>query len=156
MDTSTSTGVDTGALAREATAPRLSRLGTLCVQGFVAVTAMAGGAALIIGSLSPDLAGILNPPGHYLDGTPFASYLVPGVLLAVVLGGIHAVGFLLGIRRSAWALLAAAAAAFAMLIWIFVQMIFIPFSFLQAVYFAAGLIETGLVMLSLGILRSTR
>jgi hypothetical protein len=34
-----------------------------------------------------------------------------------------------------------------------VQMVFIPFSFLQAIYFAVGIAETGLVLLALGILR---
>ena len=37
---------------------------------------------------------------------------------------------------------------FALLIWVFVQMIFIPFSFLQLVYFAFGIAEVGLVMLA--------
>jgi hypothetical protein len=54
-------------------------------------------------------------------------------------------------RHDRW-VLAGAIAAFDALIWIFVQMVFIPFSFLQAFYFAFGLAEAGLVMLGLGLL----
>jgi hypothetical protein len=32
-------------------------------------------------------------------------------------------------------------------------MIYIPFSFLQAAYFTAGIVECGLVLLTLGVLR---
>ena len=41
---------------------------------------------------------------------------------------------------------------YACLIWIFVQMIYIPFSFLQALYFTIGLFELGLSLVVLGIL----
>ena len=63
--------------------------------------------------------------------------------------------FILLRRRRPSALLASAAAGFAALIWIFVQMMLIPFSFLQAVYFIAGAVELGLVMLLLGLLPIT-
>jgi hypothetical protein len=55
------------------------------------------------------------------------------------------------LRRHPWADLASAVAAFAVLIWIFIQMIYIPFSFLQAVYFIAGVAEAGLVMVRLDL-----
>lgn len=125
----------------------------LWVQGAVAVTAVAGGVALMLGALSPALSSVLSPPVEYLEGSPFASYLMPGLLLAGLLGGIHAIAFVFTLRRLPWASLVAGAAAFAMLIWIFVQMIFIPFSFLQAAYFAAGALEAGLVMMWLGVMR---
>ena len=132
---------------------RFPRVGLLVLQALVAVTAVAGGAALILGALNPELATILSPPAAYLEGSPFSSYLVPGLLLAIVVGGTQAVAFLLGLTRSDLWLLGAATAAFALLIWVFVQMMFIPFSFLQALYFGFGIAETGLVLLALGILR---
>lgn len=119
----------------------------------VGVTAVAGGIALVVGSLDPSLATVLSPPAEYLTGSPFASYLVPGVILGVVLGGVHLAAFVLVLRRHPRWILAGAVAGFDALIWIFVQMVFIPFSFLQAFYFAFGLAEVGLVMLSLGVLR---
>jgi hypothetical protein len=134
------------------TASRLARIGLLISTIVVGVTALAGGAALIAGSLDPSLATVLSPPVEYLEGSPFTSYLVPGIILGLVLGGLHLVVFVLVLRRHDRWVLASAIAAFDALIWIFVQMMFIPFSFLQAFYFALGLAEAGLVMLALGVL----
>jgi hypothetical protein len=123
------------------------RLTLLLVQAFVALTALAGGAVLMIGALSDGFSSSWTPPSEYLAESPFPSYLVPGLLLAVVIGGGHALAFAELERRRPWSLLAAATAGFALLIWIFVQMAVIPFSVLQAVYFGAGLLEVGLVLL---------
>lgn len=105
------------------------------------------------GSLNPNLGWALVPSAQYLEGSPFASYFVPGVLLAVALGGLHLVAFVMVLRRHPWAHFISAAAGFDALIWIFVQMVFIPFSALQAVYFIAGAAELGFVLLALGVLR---
>jgi hypothetical protein len=51
------------------------------VDLFVAVTAIAGGLALMTGLEAGRL------PAEWLDGTPFRSYLVPGGILALVVGG---------------------------------------------------------------------
>ncbi|GAA1974029.1 hypothetical protein [Microbacterium pumilum] len=144
----------TGAQHRHrATTARSTRVGLLILEGLVAVTAVAGGVALILGSLRPELATVLNPPADYLAGTPFSSYLVPGLILAVVVGGVHALAFVLALRQSEWILMGAGVAGTALLIWVFVQMVFIPFSFLQVLYFGFGLAEVAVVMLALGILR---
>jgi hypothetical protein len=132
---------------------RLARVGLLVTTITIGLTALAGGIALVVGSLEPSLATILSPPREYLDGSPFGSYLVPGVILGLVLGGVHLTAFALVARRSRWWVLAGAVAAFDTLIWIFVQMVIIPFSFLQAAYFVLGAAEVGLVMLALGVLR---
>lgn len=68
----------------------------IALAGFVAVTALFGGFELITGIPT-------QQPAEWLDGTPFESYLIPGVLLAAVVGGsaVAAVGMVL--RRSpAW------------------------------------------------------
>lgn len=135
------------------TTSRLARFGLLLTTIVIGLSALAGGAALVIGSVDPSLATVLSPPREYLEGSPFGSYLVPGIILGLVLGGLHLVAFALIVRRSRWWVLAGAVAAFDTLIWIFVQMVIIPFSFLQAAYFALGAAEAGLVMLALGILR---
>jgi hypothetical protein len=129
----------------------IPRVLLLIVQGFIALTALAGGTAMVLGALVPSLATVLSPPVDYLVGSPFASYLVPGLLLGLVLGGLHVVAFLMLLRRTRWSLVASAVVAFDTMIWIFVQMIVIPFSFLQAIYFAAGLAEFGLLLLILGL-----
>jgi hypothetical protein len=135
----------------ESTIRGIARAVLLVVLAFVAVTAFLGGFALVLGAVVPSLATILSPPADYLAGTPFSSYLLPGLVLGVVVGGTHALAFILGLRELRWADLSAAVAAYAVLIWIFIQMIFIPFSFLQAVYFVAGVAEAGLVMVRLNL-----
>lgn len=129
----------------------IPRVLLLIVQGFIALTALAGGTALVLGAVVPSLATVLSPPVDYLVGSPFSSYLVPGLLLGLVLGGLHVVAFVMLLRRTRWSLVASAVVAFDTMIWIFVQMIVIPFSFLQAIYFAAGLAEFGLLLLILGL-----
>ena len=129
----------------------IARTALLVVTAFVALTALLGGLALVLGATVPSLATVLSPPVDYLAGTPFTSYLLPGLVLGIVVAGTHAVAFVLELKRHRWADLSAAVAAFAVLIWIFIQMIFIPFSFLQAVYFVAGVAEAGLVMVRLDL-----
>lgn len=130
---------------------RIARVALLILQAFVAVTALAGGVALVLGSATPELGSVLVPPGAYLEGSPFASYLLPGVLLIVGVAGAHAAAFVAVLVSSRWAMPLSAAGGFGCLIWIFVQMIYIPFSPLQAVYFALGLAELVLAMVLLGV-----
>jgi len=132
---------------------RLARAALLGLLALVGVTAVAGGAALMLGAVGPRVAGVLSPPLEYLEGSPFSSYLLPGAVLALVLGGMQLLAFAMLLARHRWSLLAVAVAAFDALIWIFVQMMVIPFSVLQAVYFAAGLAEVGFLLLLLGLTR---
>jgi hypothetical protein len=57
------------------------RVALAVVDGFVALTAIGGGLALVLGleaeRFTPD----------WLEGTPFRSYLVPGLLLSLAVGG---------------------------------------------------------------------
>lgn len=128
------------------------RLTLTLVTGFVALTAFAGGAALIVGSLIPELSTVLVPPTDYLHGSPFSSYALPGLVLILLVGGPQAFASVACGVRWPWASAAIAAAGFSCLVWIFVQMIFIPFSPLQAIYFVFGLLELGLLLLAMGVL----
>lgn len=130
---------------------RLARIALLSSLAFVAVTALAGGLALILGSISPTLGTVLIPPDDYLAGSPFDSYVVPGLALAVLVAGPQAAAFVAVLRRHRASESMAAGAGFACLIWIFVQMIYIPFSPLQAIYFLLGLLELGLTLVLLGV-----
>lgn len=134
---------------------RVARVCLLSSLAFVSVTALAGGLALILGSLSAELGTVLVPPGGYLSGSPFSSYLLPGISLIVLVAAPHAWAFAAVLRRAAASEFLSAAAGFACLIWIFVQMIYIPFSPLQAVYFVLGLLEVGLTLVALGVLEFT-
>ena len=63
---------------------RLLRGALVAVDAFTAVTAVGGGAALAAG-LERD-----RFPTSWLDGTPFRSYVAPGLLLAGAVGGTAA------------------------------------------------------------------
>jgi hypothetical protein len=131
---------------------RWIRIVVTSLTGLVGVSAVAGGLALTIGSSGAVDAGAVVPDRSFLVGSPFTSFLVPGIVLAVVVGGTHLIAAILVGRDSTGGPIAVAVAGFGLLVWIFVQMVFIPFSPLQAVYFGAGLAELGLLLLALGLL----
>ena len=132
---------------------RWVRITLTCLSAAIGLTAVAGGLALIIGAATAPNGGTVVPDRSYLGGSPFASYIVPGLVLAVIVGGTHIVAAVLVGRESRGGPFATVVAGFGLLIWIFVQMMLIPFSPLQAIYFAAGLAELGLVLLGLGLFR---
>lgn len=126
------------------------RVSLLVIQALVVLTSAAGGLALMLG---PGIGSLgITPPLEYLEGSPFDSYLLPGLILLVVVGGTHLLAWLLLLRRQRWAPAASAVAGCGILVWIFVQMVVIPFSVLQAVYFGTGLLELVLVLLLLDVL----
>jgi hypothetical protein len=129
------------------------RLCLLLIEGFVALTALAGGITLIVAALMNVGAGVVAPDISYLDGSPFHSYLVPGILLTGLIGGTQSIALALVAQRNANALVATIVAALGLNIWVFVELVYIPFSFLQVIYFAASLGEIGLATLGLGLLR---
>ncbi|MET0861454.1 MAG: hypothetical protein ABW091_10550 [Microbacterium sp.] len=92
-------------------------------------------------------------PLSYLENSPFTSYLLPGVILGVVVGGTQlaaAISMLIhDIHRYAWCTVA----GFGMLIWIFTELaIMSEYSWLQAVYFGVGVLELALTLALLGVL----
>lgn len=134
------------------TPQRIARGTLLFVQAFVAVTSVLGGAALVAGSLLDWSDTPFAIPDSFLEGSPFDSFVVPGLALALVVGGTHLLAFVMAARRMRWAMLASAVAGFGVLIWIFVQMVYIPFSALQATYFGLGIAELAAVLVQLDVL----
>jgi hypothetical protein len=107
-----------------------------------------GGAAGLVGN------GVGMDPG-VLDGTPFDTFLWPGLLLGLVVGGTHLVAAVMVARRTAFAPLAALGAAFVLLVWIFTQVMVIDERFwLQWLYFVLPMLEVGCVTAWLGLFRS--
>jgi hypothetical protein len=84
---------------------RTPRMILLVLNGILALTAIGGGSALAL--------GYQTPPVALLQGSPFASYLIPGVALIVLVGGSAGLAFvtLAFRRRSAFLANLAAAAA---------------------------------------------
>lgn len=80
------------------------RIALFLIDLFVALTAIGGGMALVAGLEANRF------PLAWLQGTPFTSYVIPGLLLTVMVGGSAAVATVLLLREptgGAWASLLA-------------------------------------------------
>lgn len=119
----------------------------IALELFAAVTALAGGLALL---LWPH--GNVVVPLWLLDTSPFKTFIVPGALLAVVVGGSNLASGVLVWRRSRAAIDAMLLAGGAMTVWIVAESAILrEFSWLHLVY---GLI--GLTVLGVGISAALR
>jgi len=109
----------------------------LSLEVLLSVGALAGGAALVLGPRGE----ILPLPVSALAGSPFDSYLLPGVVLFAVLGVGPLVAAYLARRRHPLAPTAALAVGLALLVWLAVEIAVIGFSMtppLQPVYLLLG------------------
>jgi hypothetical protein len=117
---------------------------------FGAVSAIAGG---LLGVFANG-AGV---PLSYLRATPFDSFLIPGLLLGIVIGGTQLAAAILLQRRHPYGFAAAALAGFGMIVWIFVELAVISeYSPLQAIYLGVGVAELLLVFFAQGLLTPFR
>lgn len=122
----------------------------IVVQLFQALGALGGGAVLVA---SPK-GGIIKMPLSYLHGSPFSDFLIPGIILFVVLGvGPLAVAWAL-IRRPPsaaleavnpfpheyWGWTLSGVIGVGLVIWIAVEVLVIPFTFLQPFYATVGIV----------------
>jgi hypothetical protein len=122
--------------------PAISPLSRLAKAAFglevlLGVGALGGGAALMLGPRGE----ILPLPLSALQGSPFESYLVPGLILFSILGLGPLVAAFLVWRRNDLAPLAAFIAGVALLIWVAVQIAIIGYSNnppLQPLYLLLG------------------
>lgn len=101
---------------RERDSQRL-RVATVAVTGFSAINAVAGGIGLLVNGL--------GVPREQLDGTPFSSFTIPGLLLAVVVGGSMLTAAISVWQRVPWAGSVAMVAGAVMLGWIAIESVMI-------------------------------
>ncbi|MDP4261312.1 MAG: hypothetical protein Q8941_02165 [Bacteroidota bacterium] len=102
---------------------------------FIALTATFSG-LLMIGR--PD-GSSLNLPVSYLEPTPFKDFLVPGILLAVVVGGTNFLAVFSNMGRRAnrynWSL----AGGIIITVWIIIQLLLLgAANWLHFIYLATG------------------
>jgi hypothetical protein len=117
---------------------RRVRTALVVVELFAAVSAIAGALGLVV--------GYMNIPLSVLQGSPFADFTVPALLLGIVVGGSALVAAAIGLfgpRRIET--LATAAAGCIMVGWITIEVAMIGLgSWLQPAYFVVGLVMIGL------------
>lgn len=88
-------------------------------------------------------------PLELLSGSPFANYLIPGILLLLVNGVGNVVSSILSFSRHKYAGYAGMFFGVALIIWIIVQIILIGYAnLLQPFYLSLGIIELllGIIM----------
>jgi len=88
-------------------AQRVVRWVLVALNGFLALTAVAGGVGL--------LSGAVAPPLEDLAGSIFRDYMLPGLALMLVVGGLALLATTLLLRRHRRAWVASAAAGLAII-----------------------------------------
>ncbi|RAX48673.1 hypothetical protein DQ353_14165 [Arthrobacter sp. AQ5-05] len=95
-------------------------------------------------------------PLEYLQGSPFGSFPIPGIILGGIVGGTQIIAAASLLAHRPASMLLSAIAGFGMLIWVFVELaIILAYSFLQTLYFGLGVLELALVLVLLGITPSS-
>lgn len=125
---------------------RSARRALIVLLYFGALSALGGGVLGVVANGG-------GVPLEHLQGTPFASYLVPGLILGVVIGGSQTLAAVATQLRRPYGGIATSVAGFGMIIWIFVELAIIGYSWLQTVYLVLGIGELALLLVLLGLLR---
>lgn len=110
----------------------------IAVTAFAAVSAVGGG----IGVVATNGLGI---PLAYLRTTPFSSYVIPGLILGMVVGGSALVATILVVLRHPWGDVVSFGAGAIMVGWIIGEILLLrQLTWLQGVYALNGLLMMGL------------
>jgi hypothetical protein len=106
---------------------------------FVALTAVLGGITLAL--------GVDKFPAQWLIGTPFRSYVIPGLILTLIVGGSATLAAMAVLRKSGTGALLSIIAGVTLLGWLVGERLILPkvafvpqFFWLEAVYIGAGLL----------------
>ena len=111
----------------------------------IGVGALGGGYACIVEPMAP-----LGAPLSMLEGSPFDSFLIPGLVLFGLFGIGNIVGAVLLARKFKWHGYVAGVLGSGMVIWIMIQVLLIDtIAFLHILFFFFGIVEAtiGLAML---------
>jgi hypothetical protein len=115
--------------------------------------AVFGALSSLVGAVLAVAANGAGVPIEHLANSPFSSYVVPGLILGMVVGGTQLAAAIALLARHRTALVLSAVAGFGMLIWIFAELAIIrQYSWLQTVYFSLGALELIIVLALLGII----
>ncbi|MDQ2904497.1 MAG: hypothetical protein M3Y81_13200 [Chloroflexota bacterium] len=123
------------------------RIALAVIETGIALGAMGGGIALLIGAMDHWL------PVAFLQGTPFSDYIVPGLVLTIVVGGGMLLAAATQFIQREWAVLLSVAMGFIMIGWEIVEgaiidrnaQAVVPSTVVQQVLFSVlGLVIIGL------------
>jgi hypothetical protein len=118
------------------------------IQAFIGITAIAGGARLV---LNPN--GLTDFPIEWLINSPFSNYFFPGLVLIVVIGIGHIVSSPVTFLRKRYSGNMAALLGICLIVYITIEVWFVGLrNFLQPLYFILGVI---VLILGLNLLKST-
>ena len=135
----------TMSVGRERQLRTVAYLTLVGVSLFHALSAVGGGIGMAV-------ADGLSMPKSLLADSPFTTFLLPGLILAVVVGGTQTLAAVLLVQRRQSALLWSAVAGFGMVIWIIAEIGFIhALMWAQLIYVVSGLLQLVLVFSLLGI-----
>lgn len=119
------------------------RISLIFISIFVALCAVGGGVGLIF-------TNGLGMPASWLSNSPFSSYIIPGLTLLFMIGGIHILSAIWQWKGRYSAPIISAVSGFGLLIWIFTELYIIRQPhFLQAIFFGVAIITLSLVILQL-------
>ena len=122
----------------------------IVAMAFQGVSAVAGGYGLV----SDPTGGTLGIPSDWLQGSPFADYLVPGLILLLVLG-VFPLAVAYGLwSRAPWSWRAAFLVGIALIVWIAVEVFIIGYVSQPPLQLVYGLV--GIIILLLTIVPSVR
>jgi hypothetical protein len=124
-----------------------ARIALILLDGFVALTAVGGGLVMV--------AGVDRFPPEWLEGSPFADYLVPGLILTLV-GVVAGWACLAAWRRLERAAEASAVAGAVLVGWIAGEIVILqrhsaeqdPRSPTEAIYLVIGVLITAVGLLA--------
>jgi len=126
----------------------------LTLVAFLAITAIPGGFALLLGTYAP--------PTSMLEGTVFSDFTIPALTLMVAVGGGATLAMVLLVRRSRFSLLSACLVGTVLMCFEFVQVLVIgspagPARLMQIFYFSLGLaiVALALVLMHLAVGQAT-
>jgi hypothetical protein len=158
MEATTDSKLDgTKTIAHTAPRPRIVWLLTGLLL-FLAFGALLGGSAFI---LAPD-GHLIQMPLSHLNNSPFSSFLLPGILLFIFLG-LYPLVIAYGLwkqpswrwpnslnpfKQTHWSWAGSLAASVIVLIWITVEVFWVPFGFVHIFYMAYGVLLVGITLLS--------
>jgi hypothetical protein len=129
-------------------------IGLFAIDAFAAVSAVGGGIALMAGLESARF------PCDWLRGTPFSSYVIPGLILAVAVGGSATVAAAATLRSPRAGTMASLLAGVVMMGWIVGEFLILnqpsrP-TWTEVVYFSVGVTMALLGLLGLEVWRIDR